>query len=129
MGGGRTVWYYCQGKHQLETLEALLSPGSVVSFYFDGRIRNALYSPELRSIIERIITETGDAVLGLLNKDGLHIDDEIVAGSNGIIEFAAGLSSETHIFYGAFPARDNDGVKAVTITLPDLDGIVRPHPH
>ena len=123
------MWYHCCGKQQLETVEALLSPGSVVSFYFDDRIHKASYTPELRSIIEKIITETGDAVLGLLNKDGLHIDEEIVAGSNGITEFAAALDSETHIFYGAFPARDNDGIKAVTLTLPDLDGIVRPHPH
>jgi hypothetical protein len=27
------------------------------------------------------------------------------------------------------PGRDNDGVNAVTLTLPDLDGTVRAHPH
>jgi len=128
-GGGRTVWYHCRGKHQLETIEALLSPGSVVSFYFDGRIRNAPYSPELRSIIEKVITETGDAVLGHLNKDGLHIDHEIVTGPNDLTEFASNFGPESRVFYGAFPNRDNDGIKAVTVTLPDHDGIVRPHPH
>jgi hypothetical protein len=33
------------------------------------------------------------------------------------------------VFYGATPDRENDGTHAVTVTLPDADGIVRPHPH
>jgi hypothetical protein len=28
-----------------------------------------------------------------------------------------------------YPGRDNDGVNAVTLTLPDLDGTTRTHPY
>jgi hypothetical protein len=47
-GGGATNWYSCSGQSQLEMIEARLLPGSVVSFYFDERIRLGPLSP-LRS--------------------------------------------------------------------------------
>jgi hypothetical protein len=31
--------------------------------------------------------------------------------------------------FGAFPGRDDDGERALTLPLPDADGVVRPHPH
>lgn len=128
-GGGATKWYYCCNKDQLETIQAELSPGSAVSFYFDNRIRDKIYSTELVPELEEIIKKTGDVVVGLLSEDGLHIDVEYVDNPQELAEIISSFDDRTRVFYGAFPARDNDGVHAVSLILPDEDGIVRPHPH
>jgi hypothetical protein len=128
-GGGATKWYYCPGKAHLEAIEAQVSPRSVVSFYFDDRIRGDNCSPEVMSAVERIIARTGEAVVGALGEDGLHIDVEILTGPNELAAFASKISPASRVFYGVFPARDNDGVQAVTVVLLDADGIVRPNPH
>ena len=128
-GGGTTLWYYCQSPSQLADIERALSPGSVVSFYFDDRIRHASYSPELRSTLEGIIISTGDVVLGHLQEDGLHLEVEFVDNPLELEESLASLGIGARLFYGPFPARDDDGVHAVTVVLPDEDGIVRQHPH
>jgi len=39
------------------------------------------------------------------------------------------VGGSAHIFYGPFPSPDDDGVNAITIVLPDVDGFVRPHPY
>jgi hypothetical protein len=129
MGGGATRWYYCSDRTQLEALEAHLRPGSVVSFYFDNRIQSAQYSPELKPKLETIIIDTGDVVLGCLGKDQLHLDIDFVTGPKDLDEVLLSLDSTVRVFYGAFPARDNDGIRAVRVTIPDNDGVVRPHPH
>ena len=100
-----------------------------MSFYFDDRIQSGLYSAEIKLNAETIIAETGEVIIGVLDEDGLHIDVEIITGPNELTEFASTTSFTSHVFYGVFPARDNDGVRAVTVTLPDTDGIVRAHPH
>jgi len=128
MGAGATNWYY-SNRSQLEAIEAQLSPGSAVSFYFDNRIQNVLYSPELKPELEKIITQEREVVFGVLREDHLHIDVEFVGGPRHLAEITDVLDSSITVFYGAFPARDNDGVRAVTIVLPDADGVVRRHPH
>ena len=128
-GGGATRWYYCSSKSCLALIEAKFSPGSVVSFYFDERIRQAVCSPEVRAAIERVIVQDREAVVGILGEDGLGIDVEIMSGPNELAEFLLNIKPATQVFYGAFPARDNDGEKAITLTLPDIDGMVRAHPH
>lgn len=128
-GGGTVRWYYCPDLSHLERVEEQLSPGSVVSFYFDGRIRSGTYSEEIKSSLEKIIAEEGEAIIGCLNEDGLRIDIEIVAGLNDIADYVTTFGSVQRVFYGAFPARDNDGELAVTVVLPDRDGSVRDHPH
>ena len=128
-GAGATKWYYCEDPQGLEVIESELSPGSAVSFYFDGRIRNALYSPTVQSDVETIIGEEGEAVIGVLGGDKRHIDVDFVTGPDDLAEFASQLDSSKRVFFGAFPARDNDGTGAVTIILPDTDGMVRSHPH
>jgi len=128
-GGGATKWYYCEDRQGLKAVESELSPGSAVSFYFDNRIQNAFYSPTVQSVVEKIIGETGEAVIGVLGVDKLHIDVDFMAGPNDLAEFTSRLDSSKRVFFGAFPARDNDGTGAVTIILPDTDGIVRSHPH
>jgi hypothetical protein len=114
---------------QLEMVESELSPGSVVSFYFDGRIRRAPYTARVKADIEKIISETGEAVVGILGNDGLHIEAQIIVGSEDLADFTQDLQASSEVFCGVFPGRDNDGVRAVTITLPDNDWIGGPHPH
>jgi hypothetical protein len=128
-GGGATNWFYCNDQIQLKTVEAELSPGSVVSFYFDGRFQNAIYSSELRTNLEKVFSESGNIVLGVLGEDGLHLK---VAFADYLEELKAVLPEfnfGVRLYYGAFPGRDNDGIRAVTVILPDEDGIVRAHPH
>jgi hypothetical protein len=129
MGGGATRWYYYSDNIRLEAIEAQLRPGSIVSFYFDDRFQSGFYSLEIKLDAERIIAEIGEVVVGVLAKDGLHIAVEMVTGPNELAEFASNTNSSSRVFYGAFPAQDNDGARAVTVTLPDIDGVVRRHPH
>ncbi|MDH5650959.1 MAG: hypothetical protein OEZ39_03690 [Gammaproteobacteria bacterium] len=128
-GGGATNWYYCNNVAAFNALKNELSPGSVVSFYFDERIEKCSYSKELNFKIEEIITRTGDCVVGLLKKDAINIDVDYVTSAKELSEFVSQLEPCYSFFYGQFPARDNDGSNAITITLPDEDGIVRAHPH
>ena len=39
------------------------------------------------------------------------------------------FDAKSRVFYGEFPGRDNDGVNAVTMTVPDTDGVIRNYPH
>ena len=128
-GGGATKWYHCADKTHLEVVKAELSPGSVVTFYFDGRIRNARLSPAVESNLKEIISEAGEAIIGSLRDDGLHLDVETIAGPQELADYVASLGSGASVYFGCFPARDNDGKRAVTFVLPDADGVVRPHPH
>lgn len=128
-GGGATEWYYCRGTAELGAVEGKLSPGSVVSFYFDERIRSASYSPQLGTDIAKVIDDTGDAVVGVLGEDGIEIHVDIVVSGDDLAEVMAATSPASRVFYGSFPSRDDDGMRAVTVTLPDRDGIVRGHPH
>jgi hypothetical protein len=127
-GGGSTNWYYCRNETDLQLTVDSFVPGSVVSFYFDERIRRAEYSPLVQYEIEKIITSTGDAFVGVL-ADANQIGGTIVVGIEDLVEFGATIADRSKIFFGAFPARDNDGEAAVTVTLPDEDGVVRGHPH
>ncbi len=127
-GGGGTKWYYCSDRSRLESVEERLSPGSVVSFYFDGRIRSDLYSPDVESNVENIIAEEGEAVIGRLHEDGCRIEIETVAGPGDLAEFISTINPTSRLFYGTHPTRDNDGIRAVTVLLPDADTIARAHP-
>jgi hypothetical protein len=128
-GGGATKWHYCPSSLSIEALETRFSPGSVVSFYFDDQIRNNPYSPGIKVAVEAVIVQSGEAVVGTLAEDGISIDAEILTGPNELADFLLAVKPGARIFYGPFPAKDNDGVRAVTLVLPDADGKVRLHPH
>jgi hypothetical protein len=128
-GAGETRWYFVQSEPQLEALVPLLAPGSVVSFYFDGRVRRERFSPALESMIMGIVEETGDAAVGLLASDEMTLEMESIAGPNDLAEFTSMLGPDSTVFVGAFPAPESDGANAVTVVLPDVDGAIRDHPH
>ena len=128
-GGGATRWYSLRDQEQLQSLAERVSPGSSVSFYFDDRVRVGQYSRELGREILRIAKRDRDAVVGTPTADAIELDVEFIAGPRELDEYAASLTPGARVFYGPFPARDNDGDVAVTLDLPDADGIVRQHPH
>lgn len=128
-GGGATNWYFINNYKSLELVEEKLKPGSVVSFYFDDRIISGQYSEELNSKVADIIASKGDCVIGSLKVGSVNIDVDFITGIGELTDFVLSLDSSSLFFYGAFPARENDGDSAITLVLPDIDGSVRAHPH
>jgi hypothetical protein len=128
-GGGATNWYWLQSINALDQLCSRLHPGSVVSFYFDDRIQHKILDGEVEGAILDLVVRHGDAVVGKLSADGLGIAVDFVAGPSELSEMSSTLPAGGRVFFGAFPGRDNDGIRAITVTLPDVDGVVREHPH
>jgi hypothetical protein len=129
-GGGATQWYHLEQTGDLVRLVERLTPGSAVSFYFDGRIERRFLDENLVDVVLDLIRVQREAVVvGMLSTDRMAIDVEFVAGLGDLSEFLGATLDGVEMFVGAFPARDDDGKDAVTIDLPDPDGVVRRHPH
>lgn len=127
-GAGETCWYYCEADSQLEHLARELRPGSILCFYFDDRLSQTLSSDALTPATE-ILRETGEVLIGVLAVDKFHVDMNMILDEEEIVELLAELPSNTTVYVGVFPAPDNDGINAVSVIVPDLDGVVRAHPH
>jgi hypothetical protein len=126
---GSTNWYVLHDADQLRGLAARLSPGSSISFYFDGRLG---FHDNGAGVVHELLGIAGryhDAVVGRLSPDGMTLEVDFIASKSELDAFTREISPGDRILYGAFPARDNDGNHAITIDLPDRDGIVRQHPH
>jgi hypothetical protein len=128
-GGGATNWFFCKTTEDLAAIFERLKPGSLVSFYFDDRIRQGWYSEQLDSEIESFIAEDGDCMVGFLGDDGRSIEVDFPGGPGDLKDFVAICGTTRPFFYGRFPGPDNDGKVAFTVTLPDRDGVVRRHPY
>ena len=128
-GAGATRWFHATSLQDLDPLYSQLTPGSTVSFYFDGRISMHPFDDETVTRILDVASAHGDAVVGRISSDGLEVVVECIAGANELGEFANGLAPGSQVFVGAFPAADSDDQDAVTLTLPDRDGVTRGHPH
>lgn len=132
---GATRWYYCRGTDDLPRLEARFHPGSLLSFYFDDRIKAAVYSSTVKETLSALILETRevrterDPLVGYLDSDGIEIHMILSLTEEDLRDYHSELCSAQMVFFGEFPARDNDGLAAVTVTLPDEDGVKRAHPH
>jgi hypothetical protein len=127
-GAGATRWFLVRDVEDLALVEQRLSPGSLVSFYFDGRLARDAYSPAVAEAVLGIARRDGDAVIGRVEDADVELDVEFIAGQGDLEQYAASLG-QAEVVYGGFPAADNDGEQAVTITLPDRHGVIRPHPH
>lgn len=77
----------------------------------------------------RIATAEHDCVVGVLSADPARLTVEFIAGPGELDEFEETLGDHSEVYVGPFPGPDDDGVKAITFTVPDEDGVVRPHPH
>lgn len=128
-GAGSTRWYRVTKTSDLESLYKRLAPASIVSFYFDERFASIEWGDEAIVRVLDLVAARGEAVVGSLCADDLELSVQFVAGANELNEFAEGLVLGAQLFVGEFPAADNDGYDAVTVALPDRDGVVRGHPH
>jgi len=100
-----------------------------VSFYFDGRLAAGPYNNQVSIEILDIAKKDGDAVVGLLSADGITISVEFISSREELEQFVQEMAPAATVYYGPFPARNNDGKNAITVDLPDSDGILRSHPH
>ena len=126
---GRTNWYVLHDASELSSLATRLSPGSSVSFYFDGRLAFHDYDPGAAKLILRIAGRDRDAVVGRRTPDGIALEVDFIADQSELDDFTRDTKPGDRLLFGAFPARDDDGKHAITIDLPDRDGVVRRHPH
>ena len=127
-GAGATSWYLLRCSDDLDALAARIRPGSRVSLYFDNRFMIGDFGDDARKAAVGIIERDGEAVLGALRPSGIEADTDFPSSADEADDFARDHPNST-IIVGAFPAPDDDGVNAVTVDLPDADGVVRPHPH
>lgn len=128
-GGGTTRWYYCRHPADIAVLARSFSPGSVVSFYFDDRISVEQAGESTLSKLLDTVRTTGECIAGVIRTNSIEVLVEIISGPTELIEFFRSLPTGAHLLHGEFPERANDGVRAVTIALPDADGVLRPNPH
>ncbi len=129
MGGGAVRWFYCRSATQLAQLEMVLRAGSAVSFYFDERIGSELEAISIRRRVEEVLKSENEVMVGALASDMLKIDAMLVSDVTELDEFLRDHAASPRFFCGLFPARDNDGNAAITVVMPDADGVVRRHPH
>jgi hypothetical protein len=126
-GAGETRWYIAEHESDLAAIALQLSPGSRVSFYFDDRFRFHPWGPHF--VDEFLRVAEPEAVVGLRTGDPVRLDVDFPAGLSELTDFVGATAYGDPLLLGAFPAADNDGESAVTVTLPDRDGVVRQHPH
>lgn len=124
---GATRWYWVSGADELEDLAVRLHPGSEVSFYFDERLAWRILDDEVRAELLAILADDGDFPLGR-PLAGIELDVVIVSGMDELAREVAHAEGKA-VLVGRFPSRADDGQSAITIHLPDLDGVVRSHPY
>jgi hypothetical protein len=128
-GGGQTRWYVVHDATELSDVVEQLRPGSRVSFYADGRVKHGPFTDEVEVELSDIIVREHGAILGWQLPGTTELTMEFPGHPAEVSELVVDALAQSEVFYGAFPAPDNDGVNAITVDLPDHDGIVRRHPH
>ena len=126
---GAIAWFVYRSEDELKSIVSEFHPGSSVSFYFDDRLSHAVYNPKIHSLLVRTIDRLGEVLIGEYHTGDVHLDMQVVSGEDELDEFVATFGSATQVYFGSFPPPDNDGRTALTVTLPDEDGVVRHHPH
>jgi hypothetical protein len=81
-----------------------------------------------RAAILGIAEEDREAVVGVVSEQDIEVAVDFVGIAEELDAWLGEHAGET-IRCGRYPARDNDGEQAVTLDLPDRDGVVRSHPH
>jgi hypothetical protein len=66
--------------------------------------------------------------VGTLGPDSMRIDMDTVAGPSDLADLMDVIGTESRLFVGAYPGPD-DSDSAVTLVVPDADGVIRHHPH
>ncbi|WP_329310994.1 hypothetical protein [Streptomyces sp. NBC_01262] len=94
-----------------------------------GKLIDSVDIDAVRETILRIAAEEYDCVVGVPGAEPGRLEVEFIAGAGELDEFEETLGDYSEVYVGSFPGRDNDGVRAITFTVPDEDGRVRAHPH
>ncbi len=128
-GGGATRWYHLPRQGDVAQIASRLSPGSSVSFYFDNRFAWCRPGDPYEQRVRSVLATTGETVVAEVVDDDPELLLHLVAGEADLAELTTDLASNRSLFIGSFPMRDSDGIDAVTIDLPDRDGVIRHHPH
>lgn len=126
---GSVAWFRCSSPASLRDVVNEFRPGSCVSFYLDGQISIQRAGPDLRESLLSILHRTGAVLVGLEEVDGIHIAMHIPVGDEELDETLSTLGEDSIVYVGPYPGRDDDGRRAITLLIPDSDGVVRQHPH
>lgn len=127
-GGGATNWYFCRDEQSLMWLEACVQPGSELRVRFDSLVRKLPPNADSLAFIRRVVAAGGETVVGYLCEDGFGIAMESVLGDSELSRLWAEMPRSADLFCGTFPPPETSDM-AVTLVLPDADGVVRRHPH
>lgn len=102
-GAGATRWFGLGDETDLKQLAGRLSPGSSVSFYFDGRLASGVYDSSVGRTLLAIAAQDGDAVIGRLGDDQFEINVDFVASPAELKEYASELPSGAESSTGGSP--------------------------
>ena len=123
-GGGATAWYRLERPQDLENLVAHLRPGSDVRFAFGDAFSQGPFDARMAELVDQIGSEDINAVI-LARGDSFVLEHDFPSTAAEAAEFVDGLESAREVWVGRFPGGDRD----VQVDLPDLDRVLRPHPH
>jgi hypothetical protein len=112
---------------EVEEVLPALRPGSQVGFFFDDRIRREPFSKRVRQQMTDIVTATGEVLLGREPPPGPELEMDFLDHEE-LPERLANVPLNEVVYFGVFPAIDDDGESAVSYIPPDKDGKVRPQP-
>jgi hypothetical protein len=112
---------------ELVDLAERSTPGSLVTFCFEGFSESRVDDNPAEAILG-IAAMDHDAVI-LARTRSLELRVEYVSNGSELHDFLADLAPEDCIIFGRFPDAGNYSLGAVTMTLPDDDGVTRPHPY
>jgi Enolase C-terminal domain-like len=113
-GGGATRWYWLTTVDDLQGLCDKLSPGSVISFYFDERIKYTPLDDEVTVRILDIAAATGDALHDLAGKQLGRPSYHLLGGAR-----RSHLTPYATIYAGAIRDRSLSQMMDATLALMD----------
>lgn len=76
-----------------------------------------------------VVTSEGELIAGYPSESDPKFAMEIISGPGELGSFLMNHREGAQVVWGVWPARENDGIDAITIDLVDEDGVVRSHPH
>lgn len=128
VAAGQTRWYVAEVDDALMEILAEIVPGSAVSLYFDGRLRRSTWSAETASGVLAVVSNSGECVVAVASPSGHNLLPYFISGANDLAEFVGEIPDGAVVYFGPYPMRDNDGVRAVSFVVPDAQGrIDLPH--
>jgi hypothetical protein len=127
-GAGDTNWFFIRSREEMGQVVETLRGGSCVSFYFADQLHVEVDSEAARGRMFEVITHEGELVIGYPSASGPQLEMEIINGPGELGSYLVMRPEGGLVVWGEWPGRDNDG-DAITVTLVDKDGVLRPHPY